>query len=67
MLRHFNKKVPVIDLPQIVLSRGYIRGYPLMWRFGDFLDKEKVTRRRLNTVSNRCSFHCRASDTVKAK
>ena len=67
MLRLFDKKVPIIEDLHAVFSRGYIRGYPLMWRFGDFLDKEKVTRRRLNTVSNRCSFHCRASDTVKAK
>ena len=53
MLRHFNKKVPIIEDLHAVFSRGYIRGYPLMWRFGDFLDKEKVTRRRLNQFSNR--------------
>ena len=51
MLRHFNKKVPIIDALHTVFSRGFIRGYPLMWRFGDFLDKEKVTRRRLNQLS----------------
>ena len=39
MLRRFNEKVPKIDMPQTVFSRGYIRGYPLMWRFGDFLDQ----------------------------
>ena len=37
MLRLFNKKVPIIVDLHAVFSRGYIRGYPLMWRFGDFL------------------------------
>ena len=53
MLRLFNKKVPKIDILRMDCSRGYIRGYPLMWRFGDFLAKEKVTRRRLDMASNR--------------
>ena len=53
MLCLFNKKVPIRDDLHAVFPRGYIRGYPLMWRFGDFLDKEKVTCRRLNQLSNR--------------
>ena len=65
MIRLFNVKVPKIDIPQTVSSRGYIRGYPLMWRFGDFLDKEKVTRRRLDTPKVRFVFPCRVSGTVK--
>ena len=63
MLHLFIKKVPTIELLHNVSSRGYIRGYPLMWRFGDFLDREKVTRRRLDKVSNRCCYPCRASGT----
>ena len=53
MIRHFVEKVPNIGALLTIFSRGYIRGYPLMWRFGDFLDREKVTRRRLNQFSNR--------------
>ena len=53
MIRHFNKNVPIIDTLRMDCSRGYIRGYPLMWRFGDFLAKEKVTRRRLSQLADR--------------
>ena len=63
MLRLFDKKVPIIEDLHAVFSRGYIRGYPLMRRFGDFLDKKKVTRRRLNQLSNRWRNPCRASGT----
>ncbi len=38
-----------------------------MWRFGDFLDKEKVTRRRLDTASNRCCFPWRANGKKQIK
>lgn len=30
-----------------------------MWRFGDFLAKEKVTRRRQDTPKGRFVLHCR--------
>jgi len=36
-----------------------------MWRFGDFLDKEKVTRRRLDTPKVRFVLPCRVSGTEK--